>query len=226
MNRSISQKHWDYLATLSLLDCANRVYPVEGNLKIQKLGFIFELVGRDKGIRSGHYRFFRYQLGPYSKSLANDVKFLKDLGFLNRSSNQLTNRGKFLIDYFLTPLSSAPVASESLRILNTVCEKFGRYSGNALRGQVYNMEVKVSGCANRIMKVRDIPFKADILDPVMDRSSREIEPFPDDMASDLTAELSIPAADLSPENPTVRNVALNAIQRALSHPSATTGSTA
>src|SRR5208282_4992798 len=107
--RSDQQKYWDIVSVLRLFDRASKIAPIDGNLKIQKLAFIYELRGQEKNFKAAHYRFFRYTLGPYSKTLANDVLELKRFGFITSTSNQLTARGKFVLEYLSPYLENAAI---------------------------------------------------------------------------------------------------------------------
>jgi hypothetical protein len=200
--RSDQQRLWDSVAVLSLFDCVNRTADIGGNLKIQKLCFIYELKGHDRNLKSAHYRFFRYTAGPYSKDLANDVLLLKDLEFVTKNSNQLTDRGRFLLEYLRQDLSGRAVAS--LQILTEVCTEFGSYSGQDLKERVYDMFVPVIDHGDRLSKVKDIKPFTDILDPLVDQHLEDIELFPEDLVSDIKEEFTIPGAQLDPQNAAVR----------------------
>lgn len=210
--REAFQKYWDLAAVLNLFDFANKIAPIDGNFKIQKLGFISELRGQENaGVRATHYKFFRYHFGPYSKELANDVGFLKERGFLD-AFNRVTDRGRYLIDYIRPEIAQSNNSELSLEILQSVCTDYGRYTGGQLKRQVYEMVVPVIEYDNATLKVKDIGYCTDILDPVR-LDLRESANFPDDTLQDLRSEFNIPLESLDPANDDVKNEAMNLLQR-------------
>lgn len=198
-----------------MFDCANQVASISGNIHIQKLAFIYELEGQRKGIKAAHYRFFRYTMGPFSKDLANDVGFLKELEFVTKWSNEVTHRGRFLLEYLGPHLNKARTATTALQILRKVCKEYAKFSGWDLMNQVYKMNVPVISYGNKRLKVKEIGSFIDILDPIRDDKLRDIEPLPEDTISDLKEEFAIQASRLDPQNASVRASVLRTLHRAL-----------
>jgi uncharacterized protein YwgA len=212
--RSQAQVYWDNYAILSLFDSANRIGSIDGNLKIQKLGFIFELKGQEKNLKSAHYRFFRYNNGPYSRFLANDVLLLKAKGFIS-SSNQLTKRGHFLTEFVGLNTKIEGLSKEAIKISEEVSREFGKYSGPKLTSIVYKMTVPVIDLENKPMKVRDIDVCTDILDPVRNPESREIHLFGNELIADLNEEFEISSSRLDPGNLAVREEVISALEHTI-----------
>jgi len=212
--RTENQRLWDLTAILFLFDCISDVSSIDGNLKIQKLGFISEVRGLENKLRTMHYKFFRYTYGPYSKDLANDVGFLKERGFLT-SDNRLTSRGSYLLKLLVPEAEKNETAATSLHILNSVCSDYGKQSGIELKRKVYDMVVPVVDYSNCPLKVRDIGLFTDILDPNLTNDSQEIEAFSDDILNEVKEELAISAEELDPRNEAVRNAVLERLHNAL-----------
>ena len=213
--RTVQQKYWDAFAVLSLFDAANKVRPIDGNLKIQKMGFLFEIKGQERGIKAGHYTFFRYNNGPFSKWLANDVADLKRMGFISGDSNKITRRGSFLLEFVRLNAQISGDAKEAVEIANQVGAEFGKYTGPALTTYVYRMTVPVIDYNNETKKVRDIEHCVDIIDPVKDKNLREIQLFTEDLIQDLKAEFSIPARKLRKDNPEIEAESRRRLEAAL-----------
>jgi uncharacterized protein YwgA len=210
--RSDQQKFWDIIAILHLFGCANQIAQIDGNLKIQKLAFIYELKGQEKNFKAAHYRFFRHNLGPYSKDLANDVLALKKLGFITSTTNQLTGRGTFILEYLAPYLQSAETATQLFAILEGVCREYGRFSGPQLVNKVYGMTVPVIDYGNEKWKVKDIPSFTDILDPQKIAQLKEAQVFPEDVLADIRDELQIPSERLDPRNESVKREVFHRLQ--------------
>lgn len=212
--REAVQQYWDFFAILNLFDQTNKVSNIDGNLKIQKLSFIFELKGQEKGFKSAHYRFFRYNNGPYSRFLANDVLELKEKGFITRNSNQITRRGEFLSEFIKLNAPIKGANQKALEISDEVVKEYGKYSGPQLTNIVYKMVVPVVDLENKLMKVRDIAACTDILDPIRNQNAEDVV-LPDDLVSDLKEEFQIPPDRLNPNNPEVRAQAVRALEEAI-----------
>lgn len=210
--REAYQKYWDLAAVLNLFEQANQIAPIDGNFKIQKLGFLAELRGQvECGLRAAHYKFFRYQFGPYSKDLANDVGFLKERGFLD-GLNRLTDRGHYLVDYLKPEIEDNEMSILSLNVIGHVCNEYGRYSGPQLKRQVYDMTVPVIDYGNCVLKVKDIGYFTDILDPIR-LDLRESANFRDDTLDDLKSEFNIPLDRVSPDNQETKAAVLELLQK-------------
>jgi uncharacterized protein YwgA len=209
--REAYHKYWDLTAVLYLFNRANTIAPIDGNFKIQKLGFISELRGQEAALRAAHYKFFRYNHGPYSKDLANDVGFLKERGFID-NFNRLTDRGKYLIEYVRPEIAANELSAASIDIVQEVCDEFARFAGIELKRMVYEMSVPVIDYNNCKLKVKDIGYFTDILDPLR-LDLKESANFSEDIIDDLKNEFCIPLERLDPSNETVRAQTLDLLQR-------------
>lgn len=211
--RTLGQNIWDYVATLSLFSAVNNIDQIDGNLKIQKLVFLSELEGLNKNIITTHFRFFRYQYGPYSPVLADDVKTLIKQGFIT-TKHILTKRAQFVLDYTKDAIDSSTPARKVLTLLNEIAKKYGRRSGPWLTDLVYGLEVPVHDFNRKLMKVRDIETGFDIVVPTRTPNISKIEPFSEDLINDLKEEFAISAYDLNPENPEYKKTIRQALNRA------------
>src|ERR1039458_77453 len=102
-NRTPSEEVWDQIFLLNLFKCSSE--PLD-NLKIQKFVFVSEDEARHKGLAAAHFPFFRYNLGPYSKVIANDVRRLQDFGFIDKETLQPSERGLFRSEEHTSELQS------------------------------------------------------------------------------------------------------------------------
>lgn len=213
--RERSHKYWDQIILLHLFDSVNRISRIDGNLKVQKLIFLLELKGQEAGIKAAHYRFFRYQFGPYSGDLAGDTEILETLGFITKSSRQLTTRGRFLLEYVSDHIRSSEQAKDAIAIADRVSNEYGRRSGPKLTDIVYAMKVPVYDLGGSVQQVRAITTGLDILDPV-NSPLNEVQPFDESVLGDLEEEFSIPIAHLEPTSPSYRAAIKGALSRAIS----------
>ncbi len=209
--RSEPQELWDQLFLLSMFECSEE--PLD-NLKIQKIVFISEDEARHEKLAAAHFPFFRYNLGPYSKVMANDVRRLEDLGFIDPETRQPTKRGKFILSYAGGFARQSKEASQSLDILGSVCKKYHDVKSSQLVDTVYGMKVSVVGLDGAVMRVRDIPLCTDILDPNREQL-RDFKAFPDDIVEDLRQEFSLTAEDINPDSNATIMLARSMLQKAL-----------
>lgn len=212
MIRNRKQTIWDYVATLKLFDEVNKVGTMDGNLKLQKLTFIAELEGLEKGIASSHFRFFRYNYGPFSKDLVGDVQQLTNLGFCS-ASMKLTKRGQFFLDYIRPEVEHSDAALQAYEVFERVAKEYGRRGGTSLMKTVYRLVVPVYELGGQKVKVDDIPFLTDILVPTCEQNLTEAAPFSEDMIADLEEELRIPMELLDPENHAYKKSVKEALSR-------------
>ena len=127
---------------------------------MQKLVFLAQLQGQRTGIVLSHFRFFRYQLGPFSAFLANDITALEGVGVVTKSSRRLTNRGQFLHDYILGALKDdgrEGLTTAALGIVDGIARRYGGRTGRSLMEHVYGLTVPVIDYGGQRVRVAEIP---------------------------------------------------------------------
>lgn len=210
-DRNSTQEVWNQMFLLALFRCSKEPFD---NLKIQKVVFISEDEGRKKGIAVADFKFFRYDLGPYSKALANEVRRLVDFGFIDPETLQPTKRGKYILEYLTELSSESETTKASLDILDAVCKEYGSIKSSRLVDTVYRRNVRVSGLGGTEMRVRDIPPCTDIIDPIRD-GLQAVAEIPEDLLEILEVELSLTAEDVDPDNPENVRLARSLLDSAL-----------
>ncbi len=210
--RNEEQEIWDQVFLLNLFGCSDE--PLD-NLKIQKIVFISEDEARKLKLAAAHFPFFRYNLGPYSKVVANDVRKLEDFGFIDPETRRPTERGEYILAYIDECVARSEQAKTALGILNAVCREYRYTKSSDLVDIVYGRDVPVVGFNGKVMKVRDIPLCTDILLPIEEKLSEPIH-LSEELLSDLQTEFSLSAEDLDPNNPINIKLAREAMSRALS----------
>jgi uncharacterized protein YwgA len=197
--RSKNQTLWDYSATLRLFEAVNKVDWVDGNLKIQKLSFIAELKGIQEGIAATHFKFFRYNLGPYSKDLANDVKKLIEFGLIT-TTHRLTKKGVFILEYIGPAVKQSESATKAVEIIESAARTYGKKTGPQLKDLVYKLKVPVYQLDNEVQRVEDIELFTDIFNPTQTDGLKETSPFSEDMIEAIEQELDLPLDTLDPNH--------------------------
>jgi uncharacterized protein YwgA len=192
-----SEQIWNYVFLLHLFECSKE--PLD-NLKIQKVTFVSENEARGEKLKAAYFPFFRYNLGPYSKILANDVRRLEDFGFVNPESRLPTERGRYILEYVQEFIKESKQAQYSINILRSVCKTYKDVKSSKLVDIVYKMKVPVVQYCGEVRAVKDIPLYVDILDPENEYLS-DLPPIPQQILEDLEAEFSTSSEDLNPDKP-------------------------
>lgn len=204
---------WDSVAVLTLLDAVNKKGLVNGNLMLQKVGFLAELEAARQHLRVARFRFFRYNLGPFSAELANAVAALESKGIITKR-RVLTPRGRYVLEYAADSIAQSQDASRSVELLNEVGQKHGNKTGEDLKEYVYGLKVPVADWNGMEGRVRDIPMFTDILDPARDPHLVDVQPFDSDTAEELAAELEMADDVLDEGSAAFRRTINDAMKRA------------
>jgi hypothetical protein len=193
-----AQTAWNRIALLALLDCAHRANPAAmTNAIIQKHLFLIELEGRLKNIKTAYYRFFRFRYGPFSNELSWNIADFEKGNFIDSESGELLERGKYLLGYVKAEIKKDPQASTVSGLIKATVDKWKSHRDWSIVEAVYGLRVPVDGMHGKVMLVRDIPQKTDILIPERSQAA-EFQPLPDDLVDDVSAELAIPTERLIP----------------------------
>ena len=211
--RAEDQELWDLYAILKLLDSVNESGGHADNLKIQKLTFLHELKGQEEGLRSAHFKFFRYNLGPYSKILAEDVKRLEALGCITKTSRQLTKRGRFLLELLGDDAAQSHVAKRAAELIEEIARQHGKKRSPRLVDEVYAMRVPVYDLGGHVESVRNIAMFLDILDPVHMENLTEPALLSQETREIVKEELAIAPENLEPTSHSYRAAVAGALER-------------
>lgn len=196
-----AQDAWSKIALLAILDAAHRKGRRSvSNAIAQKLTFLTELQGREIQLKAAYYRFFRFNNGPYSKALANDITFLEEGGFIDPETRELSQRGYFLFRYVKPEIERSELGLQVLQLIDQVCVEWDKYRGWDLVKAVYQLTVPVDALNGERMLVDKIPMLTDIIIP--ERSdARDVQPFAPEIVDDIYSELSLSPERLDPDNP-------------------------
>ncbi len=205
---------WNRIATLALLrDGRPKHVQSIDNLRIQKLGFRSELKGQSAGNLPAFFKFFRYDLGPYSKELAWQIRGLEERDFINSETRCLTWRGEYLLDYIEPEIQQHEAARRAIETIRETCEECRSIrASSTLVDQTYELRVPVAGMGNQIMRVKDIPMNTDIIVPP---HSLPHPMLSTDAIADIEEEWQISASSLDPSTPEFNEAVDAAYSRAL-----------
>jgi hypothetical protein len=159
------------------------------------------------------FKFFRYDLGPYSKELANEITGLEMRDFVNSESRCLTWRGEYLLEYIEPEIRRFKAAQHAIETIKAVCDECRSIrTSSRLVDETYQMKVPVAQFDDRIMRVRDIPMYTDIIVPDPSLCPALLS---NEMISNLEEEWKISPSSLDPASEEFQEAVDAAFQRAL-----------
>jgi uncharacterized protein YwgA len=210
-----AQYAWNKVAVFVLLENAPEKAPtVFDNLRIQKLLFISEIRGREVDLKTAYYKFFRYNLGPYSSKLANDVRHLEAFGFIDSETRALTERGQYLYRYIREEIVGSDSAQKAIALIQDTCEQHCSRVSSKLVDFVYDLKVPVDGLGKEIWRVRDIPLRTDILIPE-DSAAHDVGPLSEALIAEIEAEMQAPPISLDPASDEFQEAITERLRQAL-----------
>ena len=164
------------LLLLYLIDKTNEIGNMEDNLKVQKMVFLAQKDLIKRRLKAFAYNFFRWDQGPFSADLNNDLVKLARNDFLRWESwnkkMYLTKDGKGLLDACKEAFEENEVF---LRSIDAIIGKFAEVEPEAIKNEVYGMRLMVPKIRKQ-MVIREIPHRQLILfRPSMKRMRREFK---------------------------------------------------
>ena len=128
-----------------------------GITKLQKYTFLSEDAMNEDSIKGLNYNFFRYNYGPVSKQLYNDIKLFKELGLIHKENIKLTEKGEKIFQAF------EELYQKNKKITKKIDEqiqKLATMDTEEVKQYVYDLEKCVYFLK---MKIRDMPMFLDII---------------------------------------------------------------
>jgi len=154
---------------LYLIREANLKGHVEDTLKLQKLVFLAQKKFLAKSLKVFSYNFFRWDKGPFSADINNDLTSLTARGLVkNRWPIQLTKEGLELLD------NCEEVTEENyafLSVIDEVISDFAKYTPEEIKEHVYEMKIFVPRLRD-VMTIAEIPRGTLILFKPSDKRSK------------------------------------------------------
>ncbi len=181
------QKISEALLLLRILHKDNNIL---GNLKLQKEVFLTELNLLQSDLGGLYYKYFRYNLGPYSKELAENFKWLAERGFVHKTTYSLTERGIYLVEFMEGVLREYKKNAKIFDLVDSTVSQYRDYNGYKLTNVVYNLKVAPHDLPDEEIKVKDIPVFTDILVAEDFEDAANLE-FPPSILDSLRAELEM-----------------------------------
>jgi uncharacterized protein YwgA len=147
------------LLTYLMQQCA----PIFGRTKIQKSMFLVELGLKKAELVGPHFRFMRYHNGPFSRQVWDSFDDLVSSGFLHKTTFDLTERGKFLLELVIPEIRR--LNPNILSVVDHELSSCKQRTGEDLMRYIYGLQVTPDEEPSRQMRIEDIPLGWTIIDP-------------------------------------------------------------
>lgn len=154
---------------LHLIEKANSIGCVEDTLKLQKLVFLSQKKLIGKRFKVFNYNFFRWDKGPFSADVNNDLTSLRCRGLVrNRWPIRLTREGRELLSGCKELLEE----NESfLSVIDGIIGEFAEYTPDEIKEYVYKMSIFVPRL-REVMTIAEVPHGTPILFKPSEKRSR------------------------------------------------------
>jgi len=139
---------------LYLIKKTNSIGKVEDTLKLQKLVYLTQKKYIEKKSKVFNYNFFRWDKGPFSADVSNDLTSLKCRGLVrDRWPIRLTKEGNELVNGCQEVLDENEAL---LKVIDGVISEYARYTPDEIKEHVYKMKIFVPRL-REVMTIAEVP---------------------------------------------------------------------
>jgi len=166
---SIKDRVVNNLLLLYLIEQTNKKGKLEDPLKLQKLVFLSQKKTIAKKGKGFNYNFFRWQKGPYSADVSEDLKVLMANNYVSgKYEVELTDQGREVLS------KCAELLTKNKRLLepiDAVIEQYAQLDPEKIKNEVYKMQVIVPR-THQLARVEQLPPRQLILFRSSDESAK------------------------------------------------------
>jgi hypothetical protein len=157
----------DRILLLYAVDRGNAYGCMDGPFKLMKIPFMAELESVQHGINTFNYTFYRYDHGPMTTEIYEDIEQLKMAGLLEVPDDKcaeikLTAAGKKLFD---TINGLIQANAEVCAFIDESAKKYAPMSFKQLKDTVYEQRVRIGG---KVVRIGDVPHFCDVIGKLQD----------------------------------------------------------
>lgn len=159
--KNIDDRVKNNLLLLYLINKTNEIADVEDNLKVQKLVFLSQKKLIEKKIKGFSYNFFRWERGPFSANVSEDINGLIQDNFLSwgKGNIKLTKEGEKVLKECSEILESN---HNVIQYVDQIVEEYGQLTPDEIKKYVYDLRIMVPRI-RKLMRIEDIPMRTLIL---------------------------------------------------------------
>lgn len=168
--KTIKDRIVNLLLSLYIINRTNETANLENNLKLQKLIFLSQKLLNSRKRRGFRYLFLRWDQGPFSKNVNQDLILLKNSKFVKWGDEKitLTGEGKKLLD------SSKEIFDSNktfIKYIDQTLEEYSHLSPEEIKGNVYNIRTWIPRL-NRVMRIEEVPHKQVLMYELSEKRAR------------------------------------------------------
>lgn len=164
----------DRILLLYAVDRGNAYGSMDGPFKLMKIPFMAELESVQHGINTFNYTFYRYDHGPMTTEIYEDIEQLKAVGLLDVPDNKcaeikLTAAGKKLFN----TINALLVANADVcAFIEDSAKKYAPLPFGELKSAVYDQRVRIGG---KVVRIGDVPHFCDVIGKLQDDDVKKFQ---------------------------------------------------
>lgn len=168
--KTIKDRIINLLLSLYLIDRVNEIGKLEDNLKLQKLIFLSQKLLNQRHKLGFRYFFLRWDKGPFSKDVNNDLLLLKNNNFVKWENNQitLTVEGKNLLEMSKEIFDSNKTF---IKVIDDTVSEYSHLSPEEIKKEVYNMQMFIPKL-RKVMRIEEVPPKQLLMYGLSERKAK------------------------------------------------------
>jgi len=167
---NIQERVINNILLMYLIQKANSIGKVEDNLKLQKLVFLGQKKMVERKIKAFSYNFFRWDKGPFSAEVNNDLTSLTLRGLISYQwPIGLTEEGKKLLEDCLELFQKNRDFTE---VIDEILSAYATYTPEEIKARVYDMNIFVPRL-RQVMTIAEIPRGTLILFKPSDKTAKK-----------------------------------------------------
>lgn len=185
----------DMLLLLYLIREANK-YADIGKVLLQKLVFLAEKEMVKNGIKGFNFRFFRYDLGPFTEEIYRDSERLYNAGLLRETEwpFRLTECGNALLENIYSSIVKRGDNREVLKIIEKIVHKYAKYNVEKIKRFVYAIKIQPLG-ESKTLTIKDIRSGYWLIEKINEKKAKKLFTLNEELIEDLDYEFQLTKED-------------------------------
>ena len=149
------------LLVLHLINETNKKGTLENNFKVQKMVFSIQKLLTQRHRKAFSYNFFRWQKGPFSAHLNNDLSLLQKNKMVDWGKDKivLTQQGTELLNACREIIDKNVFFHDTF---NEIVDEYAKLPPEEIKSRIYQLRIFVP-ILRKVMPIKDIPLKQLIL---------------------------------------------------------------
>lgn len=185
----------DMLLLLYLIREANK-YAHIGKVLLQKLVFLAEKAMVNNDIKGFNFRFFRYDLGPFTEEIYRDSEKLYNAGLLRETEwpFRLTECGNALLENIYSSIVRRSNNREVLNIIEKIVRKYAKYDVEKIKQFVYAIKIQPLG-ESKTLPIKDIRSGYWLIKKIDEKKAKKSFTLDEELIEDLDYEFQLTKED-------------------------------